>query len=452
MKKSILFALVLLCVSFMLCANVFAAEAQTITFSCDTTNGFSKEIIIETQSNVTINWGDNTGAQEITASLIDGEEALSQELIIDHTYLNSGIYNVTLTASGITRLEMPNNSILGINLSNATLIESLDLSENKLEELVFTKNSSLKDLDCSSNYLSTLNLSVLSLQVLNCSGNNLTSLIIPNTITELNASNNELEVINLSNMSNLRILECSDNYLQSIELTNCRNLEVINVINNFISTINFANNENLKEINCTSNNLSELNVSNNLLLEKLNCSGNAITQLNISNNNALKELYVVGNKISNINLCNIACEFIVLDNDTTFTNSSSSALIKVGIEGGGGIPLVINKHILFSMIPSRLLINDIEQSSLEDYLDFSLFAGETTVLAIFPENNYLNMFINRPQVLEGMLPVKHNGNNWVITNYADPEWYDYANNRWANIMLRDDCRYVDLDGSTLTSV
>ncbi len=45
--------------------------------------------------------------------------------------------------------------------------------------------------------------------------------------------------------------------------------------------------------------------------------------------------------------------------------------------------------------------------------------------------------VNRPQVTEGMIPVKFNGNDWVICAEDDNEWYDYTNKNWANIMLSD---------------
>ncbi len=45
--------------------------------------------------------------------------------------------------------------------------------------------------------------------------------------------------------------------------------------------------------------------------------------------------------------------------------------------------------------------------------------------------------VNRPQVAEGMIPVKFNGNDWVICSEDDNEWYDYTRKNWANIMLSD---------------
>lgn len=52
---------------------------------------------------------------------------------------------------------------------------------------------------------------------------------------------------------------------------------------------------------------------------------------------------------------------------------------------------------------------------------------------------------NSPQLSEEMIPIKWNGENWIITTKDDPEWYNYISqtkdvdktSKWANIMLSD---------------
>ena len=46
--------------------------------------------------------------------------------------------------------------------------------------------------------------------------------------------------------------------------------------------------------------------------------------------------------------------------------------------------------------------------------------------------------VNSPKVTTGMIPVKHNGTEWVVCSKEDPEWYSYDDTKkWANIMLSD---------------
>ena len=51
--------------------------------------------------------------------------------------------------------------------------------------------------------------------------------------------------------------------------------------------------------------------------------------------------------------------------------------------------------------------------------------------------------VNEPELTEGMIPIKWNGENWVTTTLEDEEWYNYKENtgdddsKWANVMLSD---------------
>lgn len=67
--------------------------------------------------------------------------------------------------------------------------------------------------------------------------------------------------------------------------------------------------------------------------------------------------------------------------------------------------------------------------------------------------------VNKPYVVEGMVPVKRVAGNWIITNADDNEWYDYATvvdgadgkfgDQWANIMLLDE---LEVEGMTNEAV
>ena len=56
-----------------------------------------------------------------------------------------------------------------------------------------------------------------------------------------------------------------------------------------------------------------------------------------------------------------------------------------------------------------------------------------------------NKQVNTSKLADGMIPIKWNGTNWVITTGTDPDWYNYKTvgrngavaNQWANVMLSD---------------
>ena len=53
-----------------------------------------------------------------------------------------------------------------------------------------------------------------------------------------------------------------------------------------------------------------------------------------------------------------------------------------------------------------------------------------------------NSNVNAPQLVEGMTPVKWNGNQWIETTTDDKEWYNYSNKKWANVKLADGSMFV----------
>ena len=48
--------------------------------------------------------------------------------------------------------------------------------------------------------------------------------------------------------------------------------------------------------------------------------------------------------------------------------------------------------------------------------------------------------INKPILVEGMIPVRNVNGKWLVTNEDDDRWYDYSaeNKVWANVMLLDE--------------
>ena len=65
--------------------------------------------------------------------------------------------------------------------------------------------------------------------------------------------------------------------------------------------------------------------------------------------------------------------------------------------------------------------------------------------------------VNKPYVVNGMIPVKRVGDDWVVTNVDDTEWYDYASstgtsgNLWANIMLMDEIEVAGMTNEQVRS-
>ena len=150
--------------------------------------------------------------------------------------------------------------------------------------LDLSKNSKLKDLDCSYNGLTRLDVSVLpDLEKLVCDGNELVSLDLSRNprLKELECSNNKLPELDVSALPDLEKLVCKGNKLVSLDL---------------------SRNPRLKELECSNNKLPELDVSVLSDLEKLKCKWNAITSLDLSQTTKLVELDCSDNKLTSLDI------------------------------------------------------------------------------------------------------------------------------------------------------
>lgn len=151
----------------------------------------------------------------------------------------------------------------------------------------------LEYLDCSNNYLTSLDLSECAkLVYLNFSYNQIETLNLSGCIIlgSLDCSFNQLDILNLPELSMLTRLDCSVNQLVTLNLSGLSVLENLDCSNNQLTTLNAVDYTTLKELQCARNNLTILNVLGCTALVNLDCSSNELTTLDVSSNVALKEL------------------------------------------------------------------------------------------------------------------------------------------------------------------
>lgn len=141
-----------------------------------------------------------------------------------------------------------------------------------LTELDITKNTTLKELDCSYNNLTALDLS-----------NN-------PELTKLDCSNKNLTTLDVSNCTALKRLDCSGNQLTELDLSNNTALTSLFCTGNQLKALDVSKNIALDTLKCGSNQLISLDVSNNKALEFLGCDGNELNTLDVSKNTALTTL------------------------------------------------------------------------------------------------------------------------------------------------------------------
>lgn len=144
---------------------------------------------------------------------------------------------------------------------------------------------------CSDNQLEQLDVSHLELDYLYCSNNKLEQLDVKNSkwLKELDCSKNELTGldVDVAHKPNLVRVECQNNELTSLILGENQMLEKLNCAHNQLPQLNLNNMSALKELNCAHNQLTVLDVSSSPNLTKLWLKNNHLTSLNLDNNNNL---------------------------------------------------------------------------------------------------------------------------------------------------------------------
>jgi Leucine-rich repeat (LRR) protein len=137
---------------------------------------------------------------------------------LSHGHLNKKkIYKL----EDITKLNLSGGKLIELPewINKCVNLQILDCSDNQLTSLLNSLPTSLQKLDCSDNQLILLPESLpTSLQYLYCSNNQLTSLpeIFPNSLQRLYCSNNQLTSLPESLPTSLQRLYCSFNQLVSL--------------------------------------------------------------------------------------------------------------------------------------------------------------------------------------------------------------------------------------------
>lgn len=135
-----------------------------------------------------------------------------------------------------------NGSLSSTEISDAYVLSCVNQNISSLEGANYLEGLTM--LDCSSNNLTSLSLSISSLSVLECRKNKLTSL-------------------NVSNLPSLQLLECQNNMLTELDLSSNQHLKYIHCYSNKLTNIKFCPNsiDQVRLIKAYDNNLKTLDIS-----------------------------------------------------------------------------------------------------------------------------------------------------------------------------------------------
>ena len=234
--------------------------------------------------------------------------------------------------------------------ANIIYVTDLDVSSSSIENLTGIQDfASLKNLNCKSNLLSSIDVSKnVDLITLNCYSNdllsidvskntNLTSLNLDfNETTNLNVANNlaltslslyynKITALDISKNISLTYLNCDGNTLTSLDVSKNVALTYLSSSYNKLTSLDVSKNKALKTFSCGNNNLTTLDVSNNIALTILNCSYNKLQTLNLKNgkNTLIEKSYL--SLSGNTNLYCILVDDVTYSNANWTTNKDTTA-------------------------------------------------------------------------------------------------------------------------------
>ncbi len=110
-----------------------------------------------------------------------------------------------------------------------------------------------------------------------------------------------LATLDLTNATEIKVVDCSMNSLTSFDVTNNRDLDFLNFHKNKVTAIDLTNNAKLKTLNCSFNNLESLDLAENKILNHLSLFENNINSLTLSSPNKITTILASRNKLSSIN-------------------------------------------------------------------------------------------------------------------------------------------------------
>ena len=391
---------------------------------------------------------ENNASFPYTANLTD--EQLGSIKSVSCTNKNVSSVNGIQYLTNLEILDVSNNQLTNIDVSNNTKLEKLFVDYNQLTSLDIGNNANLKSLMVSNNQLTNLNVrNNEKLEYLYANNNNLKELDVSNNaiLRYLYAYVNKLTSLDVSNNVNLESLYVYENKLTSLDVSNNANLESLWISNNQLANLDVSNNTKLMELEVRSNQLTSLDVSNNVNLESLYVYENKLTSLDVSNNANLKSLDVSRNQLTSLDVSyNVNLESLyVYENKLTSLDVSNNAnLESLWISNNQLANLdVSNNANLKSLDVSRNQLTSLDVSNNASLKNLDVLNNQLTSLDVSNNTKLMELVVSGNQ-----LTSLDTGNNINLTIL------NASNNQLTSLDISDNTKLMELvvSGNQLTSL
>ena len=278
-------------------------------------------------------------------------------------------------------------------------LEELDIQgvPTSLTSLDLSKNTKLRKLNCANTSITSLDLS---------NNTELTELVLsgtPISVLDLNANTKlqnlslrgceALTSVDVSMLSDLRMLNCSYSKVSSLNVANNTNLVALYCNGCGLTELNISALVNLERLVCDDNKLTTLNASNNLQLKSLTCMRNNITSLAVSGLSNLKRLSISHNPISELSIVgNTALNYLhaAFTNFTTIDVAPATALLMLNANDSQIASIDLSKNsTLRGFRLNKTALSELDIIANGDIRYF--FADENATLSIIYVGTWFNL-------------------------------------------------------------
>ncbi|MBO4635642.1 MAG: DUF4214 domain-containing protein [Clostridiales bacterium] len=230
----------------------------------------------------------------------------------------------------LRRLSISRTEMTGeLDVSGFPSLKELYCSDNHLTSINVSNNRYLENLMCDYNDLTALNVdNNPNLQVLTCRHNNISSIDVSgkaDLVSVCAGQNPDLSSINVSNCPSLLCVNCyGDTNIRSLDLTGTRNLvylimhnckmpgtldldgmsslKQVDLYNNDLTGLSVNGCTDLEYLYITNNDISSIDLSTNTSLIMFECDCNDLTSLDVSSNTSLVVLACFGNALTELDV------------------------------------------------------------------------------------------------------------------------------------------------------
>lgn len=239
--------------------------------------------------------------------------------------------------SELIYLELTDNAISSIDLSDCSKLQVLRMTWNSLTEIDVTPCPELTHLYVRKNLdlAGTLDISKnTKLVELWCAESSLTGINFasehPN-LTTIISYDSKISTLDLSGCPALTKLEAHSMQLTSLDVTKCPELDYLWLKFNSITELDLTKNTKLRELQMGYNQVEFLDLSNAPMLQTLEVAGNKLSSINLSNCSSLLSVNLGMNNLTSIDLSDCDAIFSLVLSENQLTSLDLTGKYELGV-------------------------------------------------------------------------------------------------------------------------